>query len=521
MPTLLSNDACYTALASRDARFDGQFFVAVKSTGIYCRPICRVRLPAKKNCSFFESVVQAESAGYRPCLRCRPELVAGSCTAIWCTEGISESLAAHAIQLLDENFTELNVIELVSDKLGVSDRHLRRLLREHLGVSPVQYVQTRRLLLAKQLLSDTDLLVQEISAVAGFGSVRRFNTLLKSSYGMTPSMLRKSRKKLKLTARADSMAEPSTDTDPGNSAERCRTSGLNLNTDDSILCQLSVITPYDFSSLLAFHARRAATGLEWVKNGVYARSIELESPNLNAPSIGWYRIQAIDESRLQLEVSKSLGRELAKVIAIVRAQFDLDANPHHWLPSLGAMAHANPGLRVPGGAGGFEISVRAILGQQVTVAAATTLVSRIVEKFGGHGVCGGPGRTFPSAKTLAHCASEELGRLGIIKSRVKAIQSIAQAFSEGSLNLNPGADVVETRTQLLKLPGVGEWTTNYLLMRALRWPDAFIGTDLGIVKAAKAQGIDNIEQHAERWKPWRSYAAMHLWQSLEKKPEAV
>jgi len=498
MPTLLSNDACYTALASRDARFDGQFFVAVKSTGIYCRPICRVRLPAKKNCSFFESVVQAESAGYRPCLRCRPELVAGSCTAIWCTEGISESLAAHAIQLLDENFTELNVIELVSDKLGVSD-----------------------LLLAKQLLSDTDLLVQEISAVAGFGSVRRFNTLLKSSYGMTPSMLRKSRKKLKLTTRADSTAAPSIDTDPDNSADRSLTSGLNLNTDDSILCQLSVITPYDFSSLLAFHARRAATGLEWVKNGVYARSIELESPNLNAPSIGWYRIQAIDESRLQLEVSKSLGRELAKVIAIVRAQFDLDANPHHWLPSLGAMAQANPGLRVPGGAGGFEISVRAILGQQVTVTAATTLVGRVVEKFGGHSVSGGPSRTFPSAKTLAHCASEELGRLGIIKSRVKAIQSIAQAVSEGSLNLNPGAEVVETRTQLLKLPGVGEWTTNYLLMRALRWPDAFIGTDLGIVKAAKAQGIDNIEQHAEQWKPWRSYAAMHLWQSLEKKPEAI
>lgn len=521
MATLLSNDACYAALCSRDVRFDGQFFVAVKSTGIYCRPICRVRLPARKNCSFFESVVQAESAGYRPCLRCRPELAACWGTAGWSTEGISESLAAHAIQLLDASFTESNVIVQVSNKLGVSDRHLRRLLRQHLGVSPVQYIQTRRLLLAKQLLSDTDLLVGEIAGIAGFGSVRRFNALLKSSYGLTPSRLRQSRRKLKLLSRVNTHHDSSPDNSPGSSSGSSPDKSPDINAEDAISCQLSVISPYDFNSLLAFHARRSVTNLEWVSNGVYARSIELKTSCSGPPLIGWYRVQAIDELRLQLDVSKSLGRELAKVIAIVRAQFDLDANPHHWLASLGSLALANPGLRVPGGVGGFEIGVRAILGQQITVTAATTLVGRVVEKFGGHGAVGGPSRTFPSAETLAQCAPEELGKLGIIKSRVRAIQSIAQAVLEGSINLNPGADVVDTQTQLLKLPGVGEWTTSYLLMRALRWPDAFVGTDLGIVKAAKAQGIDNIGHYAERWKPWRSYAAMHLWQSLEKKPEAV
>ena len=237
--------------------------------------------------------------------------------------------------------------------------------------------------------------------------------------------------------------------------------------------------------------------------------------------MGWYRVKALDESRLQLDVSKSLARQLAKVIAIARAQFDLDANPHHWLPSLGALAKDNPGLRVPGGAGGVELAVRASLGQQVTVEAATTLVGRVVEKFGGYSSCGGPSRTFPDTKILAHCAPEELGQLGIIRSRVKAIQAIAQAVCQGDLNLNPGADVSLTRSQLLKLPGIGEWTTSYLLMRALRWPDAFVGTDLGIVKAAKSQGIDNISQHAEHWKPWRSYAAMHLWHTLEKRAEVV
>ena len=490
MATLLSNDAYYCALASRDARFDGQFFVAVKSTGIYCRPICRVRLPAKKNCSFFESVVQAESAGYRPCLRCRPELATR-----WCTENIGQSLAAQAIQLLDAGFTDTNVIEQVSNKLGVTDRHLRRLLRQHLGVSPVQYIQTRRLLLAKQLLSDTDLLVGDIAEVAGFGSVRRFNALLKSSYGLTPTGLRNSRTKLKLVNR--------------------------VSTDDVILCQLNVITPYDFDSLLAFHSRRAVAGLESVVDGVYSRSIQLQCTQSKQSVVGWYRVHAIGESRLQLEVSKSLSRELAKVIAIVKAQFDLDANPHHWLASLGELAQVNPGLRVPGGVGGFELGVRAILGQQITVAAATTLVTRVVEKYGGFGIDGGPERTFPLAKSLAQCDPFELGELGIIQSRIKAIQSLAQAVWEGSINLTPGADVVETQSRLLKLPGVGAWTTSYLMMRALRWPDAFIGTDLGIVKAAKAKGIDDIQHHAESWKPWRSYAAMHLWQSLEMETEAV
>jgi len=312
MASLLSNDDCYAALSSRDERFDGQFFVAVKSTGIYCRPICRVRLPAKKNCSFFESVVQAESAGYRPCLRCRPELATR-----WCTERISQSLAAHAIQLLEDSFTKDNVIEAVSGKLGISDRHLRRLLREHLGVSPVQYIQTRRLLLSKQLLTDTNLLVADVASIAGFGSVRRFNALLKSAYGMTPSSLRNSRTKLKLRNYSNAGKDS------------------NINSDDAISCELRVTQPYDFDSLFSFHARRAITDLEWVEDGVYTRSIELESHLSKTPLIGWYRVHSIDDSRLQLDVSNSLTHELPNVISIVKSQFDLDANPHHWLPSLG------------------------------------------------------------------------------------------------------------------------------------------------------------------------------------------
>ncbi len=487
MDLSLSTDACYAALASRDLRFDGQFFVGVSSTGIYCRPICRVRLPVKKNCTFYASAVQAEREGFRPCLRCRPELASR-----WSTVDIGESLAKHALQMFDTLFAEENVTERVSVQLGVSERHVRRLLQQHAGVSPLQYVQTRRLLFAKQLLTDTDLPISEIALIAGFGSIRRFNSSLKSAYNLTPSGLRKSRAKSFAT-----------------SPDKNRTQD-----QDVITCQLSVIEPFDFPSLLTFHSRRAVLAMESVDETSYTRAIELTDSQTQKTAIGWYRLRQVNRTKLCLEVSKTLSQDLAKVIQCVKAQFDLDANPHHWLPVLGELAGENPGLRVPGGPAGFEIAVRAILGQQVSVEAATTLTHRLVNQFGSKGIAGGPARTFPTANALARCRGTTLNKLGIINTRAAAIQGVARLVADGSLSLNPGAHLQETKATLMELPGIGPWTVNYILMRALRWPDAFIDTDLGIVKAAKQRGVDDILAESERWRPWRAYAAMHLWQSL-------
>jgi len=498
MPLSLSNDDCYTALASRDVRFDGQFFVAVSSTRIYCRPICRVRLPARKNCQFFASAAAAESNGYRPCLRCRPEL-----TSAWCTENISESLATQALHLLDSAFTETSVIDKVSARLGVSDRHLRRLLQQHVGVTPSQYIQTSRLLFAKQLLTDTSLPIGEVAMIAGFGSVRRFNATLKTEYGLTPSHIRKQAP-----------------------ARKTRKSTANITTaegDGFIACRLNVVAPYDFQALLSFHAARAVPNLEVVTSDYYQRAVHIVGSRLansktnqegDNTGLGWYRVSDPTDGQILLEVSPSLRGQLAGVLAIVRAQFDLDANPHHWLHTLGALAKEHPGLRVPGGVSGFELAVRAVVGQQISVAAATTILGRVVEHFGATGSSEGPSHVFPTTETLAQCCITTLGQLGIIKARAKAIQAIAQRIEQGELTLSPGADLNNTREALLAIPGVGQWTTNYILMRAVRWPDAFIDTDLGIIKAAKLLGMGDILQHAEQWRPWRAYAAMHLWQKL-------
>lgn len=490
----LSNAACYAALSSRDARFDGQFFVAVSSTKIYCRPVCRVQLPARNNCRFFESAAQAESNGYRPCLRCRPELATR-----WSTHSISDSLAIHATELFDASFTDLNVIHDISARLGITERHLRRLLNEHLGVSPSQYVQTRRLLFAKQLLTDTDLAVADVALMSGFGSVRRFNTAIKQAYRLTPTDIRKSRTQYRVLP-------PTGECGPAN---------------DVITCRLSVIPPFDFSHLLRFHERRSIASMETVQHGSYVRAIRLPAQGSRAAVTGWYRVRAINESQLQLEVSRSLSREMSRVIVLVKAQFDLDANPHYWLASLGELADTAPGIRVPGGVSGFEVAVRAILGQQISVEAATRLLTRVVNAFGDDGITGGPDKTFPTPAALASCDKNSLGELGIITSRAKAIQCIAMLILDGKLNLDPGADVAATSRCLSGVAGIGPWTVNYVLMRALRWPDAFVATDLGIIKAADAMGIDDITTWANRFRPWRAYAAMHLWHSLQQHQEGV
>lgn len=487
MTLALNHEACYEALRSRDARFDGQFFVAVSSTGIYCRPICRVRVPASKNCRFFEKAAQAEANGFRPCLRCRPEM-----TTRWSTEHITESLAEQALKLFDESFTEVDVIGMVSQRLGVSERHLRRLFSQHVGVNPLQYVQTRRLLFAKQLLVDSSLPVGEIALIAGFGSVRRFNTLLRNHYGLTPTQLRRSN--ARTSARLQRSSEPAR--------------------EDALSCFINVIGPYDFSAMLAFQEVRAVKNLEQVQAGVYSRAVAIENTDTRQLSVGWYSVEAVDDQTIKLTVSNTLSFELAKVMAIAKAQFDLDSNPHHWSASLASLPEHNPGLRVPGGVSGLELAIRAILGQQISVSAATTLVGRLVERFGGEGVEGGPLRTFPTAQVLANSSADALGELGIIRTRAASIKAIAAAIDSGDLELNPGADVQATQKKLMAIPGIGKWTTNYLLMRAVRWPDAFIDTDLGIIKAAEKHGFDDLLSTAEQWRPWRAYAAMQLWHSL-------
>ncbi len=484
----LSNDACYAALSSRDARFDGQFLVAVSSTRIYCRPVCRVRLPAQKNCRFFETAAQAEANGYRPCLRCRPELATR-----WCTHSISESLAIHAIGLFDHSFTETGAIANVSARLGISERHLRRLLNEHLGVSPTQYLQTRRLLFAKQLLTDTDLAIAEIALMSGFGSVRRFNTAVQQVYRLTPSAIRQSRTRCSVVP----------------------TVGADCDAQDAILCQLKVQPPFDFDLLLAFHERHAISTIESVENGVYTRAVAYSSADSNQQLSGWYRLRAINESQLHLEVSRSLIQKMSSVIATVKAQFDLDANPHHYLSTLGPLAAQNPGIRVPGGVTGFEVAVRAILGQHISVAAGTRCAVRLVQQLGGEGIQGGPARTFPTPDAVASCPSLSFSRMGISEAKTVAIKRVATLISEGSLVLNPGADVSQTTQSLMHIDGIEPYAVNTVLMRALRWPDAFVSTHPELEQAAAAQGVNDINLWADQFKPWRAYAAMHLWHSQQ------
>ena len=484
--TPLDADACYRAVAAHDARFDGAFFIGVTSTGIYCRPVCRVKTPRRENCRFFAHASQAEGAGFRPCLRCRPELAPQ--TLAWSAQDASALLAQHAARLLDSPDAwgdEVPSVAGLAARLGVSDRHLRRVFEAELGVSPMDWLQTRRLLAAKQLLADTRLPVAQVALAAGFASLRRFNAAFAAQYRMSPTALR----------RDGSEAKPG----------------------DGIAVTLGYRPPYDVREMLQFLQQRGIAGVEQIDVAAHtvARTLRLDDD-----TCGWVACRFEPEQhRVQVRVADSLAPQLPRVIARVRAWLDLDADPAAIHAVLGADFPALAGLRVPGTLDGFELAVRAVVGQQVTVAAARTLTTRLVERFGTPLATpiDGLTRLFPSPAALAAASGDELGQLGLVRQRQAAIHALAQAVSSGQISLHAGADVAATMDALKALPGIGAWTADYIALRALRWPDAFPSGDMALQKALAPEGqrltARAAESRAERWRPWRAYAVIRAWHS--------
>ena len=484
--TPLDADACYRAVAAHDARFDGAFFIGVTSTGIYCRPVCRVKTPRRENCRFFAHASQAEGAGFRPCLRCRPELAPQ--TLAWSAQDASALLAQHAARLLDSPDAwgdEVPSVAGLAARLGVSDRHLRRVFEAELGVSPMDWLQTRRLLAAKQLLADTRLPVAQVALAAGFASLRRFNAAFAAQYRMSPTALRR---------------------DGSEPAPR-----------DGIAVTLGFRPPYDVREMLQFLQQRGIAGVEQIDVAAHtvARTLRLDDD-----TCGWVACRFEPEQhRVQVRVADSLAPQLPRVIARVRAWLDLDADPAAIHAVLGADFPALAGLRVPGTLDGLELAVRAVLGQQVTVAAARTLTTRLVERFGTPLATpiDGLTRLFPSPAALAAASGDELGQLGLVRQRQAAIHALAQAVSSGQIRLHAGADVAATMDALKALPGIGAWTADYIALRALRWPDAFPSGDVALQKALAPEGqrltARAAESRAERWRPWRAYAVIRAWHS--------
>ena len=471
---LLDPEHCYQALRAHDARFDGRFFVGVSSTGIYCRPVCRVRTPRRANCSFFPSAAAAESGGFRPCMRCRPELAPGNAAI-----DAGSRLVQAAAGMIEDGLLADAGVDALAARLGVTDRHLRRVFREELGVSPVQFVQTQRLLLAKRLLTDTALPVTEVALASGFGSLRRFNALFQARYRLRPSDLRKT----------------AADASPG-----------------ALEFSLGYRPPLDWDALLAFLARRTIAGVECVQDGIYLRSARIGA------STGWFAVMH-DAARhaLRVAVSASLSGAVPAVLARVKRIFDLGCDPERVAAGLGPLARRRPGLRLPGAFDGFEAAVRAILGQQITVRAAHTIAGRFAAAFGEPVESHHPALNvvFPSVARVAALAPSDIAAIGIVSARARAIIGIASALDAAQLRLDPGAEVEATLAALRALPGIGEWTAQYLAMRALGWPDAFPHTDYGVLKALGETNPRRALAHAEQWRPWRAYAVIHLWNSLE------
>jgi AraC family transcriptional regulator of adaptative response / DNA-3-methyladenine glycosylase II len=454
----LDDDAAYEVIKARDARFDGRLFVGVTSTGIYCRPVCRVRTPRRENCRFFGSPAQAEAQAFRPCMKCRPEIAPGPGLA-WTTMDASRTLAVQAAHWLDGHTGSGGVpsIAALAERLGVSDRHLRRIFHAEHGVTPLQYLQTRRLLLAKQLLTDTRLAVTEVAHASGFLSVRRFNAAFADSYRMSPTALR-------------------------------RDTTRDTPADDAVVLHLGLRAPYDHVALLRFLGARAVPGVEHVVASSVRRSVRA---GVLADTAGWLEAEFLaDRNLVRLRFAPALAPASSRVVATVRRWLDLDADPATIDGALADLPGA-PGLRLPGSVDAFEMAVRAVLGQQVTVAAARTLARRLVDRF---------------------------GELGIIRARAGAIQALATAWPALSERLRGEATPERLIEDLCALPGIGPWTAHYIAMRATGWPDAFPPKDVAVLNAMNVlygtTSPREAERLAERWQPWRAYAVLRLWNSL-------
>jgi AraC family transcriptional regulator of adaptative response / DNA-3-methyladenine glycosylase II len=477
--------ALYSALAARDPRFDGVFYVGVTSTGIYCRPICTARTPKAANCRFFASAEAAEKANFRPCLRCRPELAPGNAPV-----DDARRIAGLIAYRIEEGMLDDGAgMEQIAARFGWSSRQIRRIVQKELGVSPIELVLTRRLLLAKQLLTETTLPISDVAFASGFASLRRFNDAFSGRYGMPPTRFRKA---------TDGLTSPATLT-------------------DTLTLQLSYRPPFDWSGLLAFLDARALAGCESISGDAYLRTVQLGRHS------GWIRVHHVPERRgLMVELTRSLTPVLPALLGRLRNLFDLSARPDIIAAHLAQdvlltdAVTGNPGLRVPGTFDGFELAVRAIIGQQITVRAATTLAGRFSEAFGVaiETPFEGLSRLCPSAERIAGTALEELASLGIIRTRARSIIAVAQEIASGRLRLEPGAEPDDAVARLVAIPGIGPWTAQYIAMRALRWPDAFPSQDVALRSRLGGMTPRQAEQRSQPWRPWRSYALLHVWQSL-------
>ncbi|EIL98547.1 AlkA N-terminal domain-containing protein [Rhodanobacter sp. 115] len=484
----LDPQTCEQARLSRDARFDGLFFVAVTSTGIYCRPVCPARASKRENVRYYASAAAAETAGFRPCLRCRPELAPGN--LVWQR---GDHVVARALKLIEAGVLDEGSLDDLARQVDVGSRQLRRLFVDRLGAPPINVHTTRRLLFAKQLLTETSMPVTEVAMASGFRSLRRFNAAFAQANRIAPRELRRHPR-----------------TPPG----------------DTLVLRLGYRPPYDFDALLTFLRGRSLPGIEHVDEHSYARVF---GP---ADAPGWLRLSAWPnaEHALKLELHCPQPAQMLPVVTRIRRMFDLDADPQaiagalRTHPVLRPLLRKRPGLRLPGGWGGFEIAVRAVLGQQVSVAAARTLASRIVQR---HGLVvpnpprPGLERLFPSPETLADA---DLREIGVTTARSETIRGIARALLDGRVDFRNDQPLDAFVARWVALPGIGEWTAHYVAMRALSHPDAFPAADLILRRAAADDGstlsTKALDHMAEAWRPWRAYAVMHLWRSTADVPPA-
>jgi AraC family transcriptional regulator of adaptative response / DNA-3-methyladenine glycosylase II len=476
----LDPHACYRAIATRDARFDGRLFIGVTSTGIYCRPICPARTPKPGNCRFFATAAAAQEAGFRPCLRCRPEISPELAAWHGSSNTVRRALALIAEGALDG---EDDAVPVLAERLGVGERQLRRLFQRHLGASPVAVAQTRRVLFAKQLIHETPLPMTEVALASGFGSVRRFNHIFHELFGRPPRELRRS-------------------------AQRAAR-------DHGITLALPYAPPYDWAAMLAFLGARAIPGVEHVADGRYCRTIAIE---------GWVEVApVIDRAALRATIRFPSLKALPSIVARLRRVLDLNADIRAIAAHLAAdlslapLVAARPGLRVPGAWDGFELAVRAVLGQQITVSAATGLAGKLVRAHGTPlalaDAPAGLTHAFPRPETVAKA---DLAALGMPGARAKALSALAAMTAADPQLFAAGRELEETIARLRELPGIGEWTAQYIAMRGLREPDAFPAADIGLLRAMEDETgrrptPAELLARAEAWRPWRAYAALHLW----------
>jgi AraC family transcriptional regulator of adaptative response / DNA-3-methyladenine glycosylase II len=482
----MDDDACYRAIETRDYRFDGRLFVAVTTTGVYCRPFCPAPTPKRENSRFFPTAAAAQEAGFRPCLRCRPETSPD--LAVW--RGSSNTVS-RALGLIEAGALDEGNVETLATRLGVGGRQLRRLFRQHLGASPISIAQTRRILLAKQLIQDSRLPMTEVASAAGFGSVRRFNETFQHLFKRPPKALRRN----------------------GITDESVGVTG-------AVVVKLGYRPPYDWEAVLAFLHQRAIPGIEMVTGARYARTIAIGDDS------GVLFVEPAEKNCLKVTVRLPKLGALSAIIARVRRVFDLAADPIAIDAHLGEdrllrpLVAARPGLRVPGSWDGYELAVRAILGQQITAPAAATLACKLVAELGDKIVDQaildrGLTHLFPTSQRVAEV---DLAALGLPKTRQTALSALSAAVVADPLIFGARRSLEEAIAQLRSLAGVGQWTAQYIAMRELREPDAFPTTDVGLLRvmsAASGSRLSPVEllSHAERWRPWRAYAALHLWAS--------